>query len=332
MANKNALIRDAARMTSAILSENEALDGAESRLSAAQASKASQLQAVASARAALAAAQQERERESQNTGELTLLQGSIEVLSARLQELISTTKAGRQKRNAAREAALQAHYLRRGVEAEAVRAHSGSVGCRQFELTGEAPVWCTRALGLLGEASALWRRASDASHLTRDVLEGAVAQGGGWTFEEPGAAPAEAPTATVLYGALGREAVLGDARKALVQLGEIAQALGSLCARCSAAGEAAPPGRGGGEEEEEAAAAAAAAAATVLTNEEEAKTKKAVARTATEKKDDEGKEEAGERGGGRRGAASTGISSFVAYGTKADAESAADEVARMLRT
>jgi len=260
MANKNALIRDAARLTSAILSENEALDGAESRLSAAQASKASQLQAVASARAALAAAQQERERESQNTGELTLLQGSIEVLSSRLQELISTTKAGRQKRNAAREAALQAHYLRRGVEAEAVRAHSGTVGCRQFELTGEAPVWCTRALGLLGEASALWRRASDASHLTRDVLEGAVSQGGGWTFEEPGAAPAEAPTATVLYGALGREAVLGDARKALVQLGEIAQALGSLCARCSAAGEAAPPGRGGGEEEEEEEEEAAAAA------------------------------------------------------------------------
>jgi tetratricopeptide (TPR) repeat protein len=43
-------------------------------------------------------------------------------------------------------------------------------------------------------------------------------------------------------------------------------------------------------------------------------------------------QEAGEGGGGRRGATSSGISSFVAYGTKADAEAAADEVARMLRT
>ena len=43
-------------------------------------------------------------------------------------------------------------------------------------------------------------------------------------------------------------------------------------------------------------------------------------------------QEAGETAGGRRGASSSGISSFVAYGTKADTEAAADEVARMLRT
>jgi hypothetical protein len=137
-----------------------------------------------------------------------------------------------------------------------MRASSGAAGCRAFELAGEAPVWGGAALALLGEAGALWRRASDASLLARDVLEGAAqhAGGGGLTLEEGGSDAAAgggggAPTAPVLYSALGgAQAVLADARRALGALAELAEALGSLRSKCEAAGAR---GGGAGEGEEE---------------------------------------------------------------------------------
>ena len=282
------LIREAHRLTLAVESAHGRLARSEARLAEAKEGKAQALTAVAAAQRELEGASREREREARNDGELTLLQRSAAALNARLQECIRATKAGRGRRDGAREAALLAHYARRGVEAEAQRAYSSAQGQRAFELSGAAPVWGRAALELLGEATALWRRASDASVLARDVLEGAAqrAGSGGLTLEEQeavggagGAAAAaaaaavpHAPAASVLYGALGAPAVLADARRALSALAELQEALGGLEGRCEAAGGAAgaaaaggegagAEGEGEGEEEEEEEGGAAGSAA-----------------------------------------------------------------------
>jgi hypothetical protein len=115
-----------------------------------------------------------REEESQNTGELFGLQRSNSVLNGRLQEMIKATKLARGKRDSAREAALGAYYLRRGVEVEALRASASSAGCRNVEVSGVAPTWSPRALALLAEVGQAWRKVSDASTLCKDVAEGCV--------------------------------------------------------------------------------------------------------------------------------------------------------------
>ena len=248
--------------------DREVLSRAE--LNKAQAAKAQALDAIACVEGELAAAAATRAAEAATGGELAVLQGAVGSLSVRLQDLARGVKAARARRDAAREGALCAHYLRRGLELEVTRAASGAVGCQAFELSGSAPVWGARAAGALERAAALWRRVSDAGAVARDVAEGALqvrgltalGDGGGEGGAPEGAAGAQgggalaslrlaasAPAAGLLYGALGAPAVAADAKKALAELAKLNADVAELGARVAGAEAAGGAGAEGGDED-----------------------------------------------------------------------------------
>jgi len=270
-------VRELGMVASEIVDELQRYRGAEEKWRGAQALKESTLQQISQAEGEHAALLRAREEESQNTGELFGLQRSNSVLNGRLQEMIKATKLARGKRDSAREAALGAYYLRRGVEVEALRASASSAGCRNVEVSGVAPTWSPRALALLAEVGQAWRKVSDASTLCKDVAEGCVQLVAGLTVEGEGgeitgpgsehsslhtsaaaAAAASptllAPTAGVVYSTLGLPPLLVDARRSLSGVKDLLEIIEGLRRKTlggAGAGASAEGGEGEGEREGE---------------------------------------------------------------------------------
>ena len=165
------LLRETNRLSTDILTQNERVNSAATRLEKETAERATLLERIATAEAEHTAAERQRQYESANDSELVGLQRAVASTTLKRQELIKQTKTARAERDRAREESLSAYYLRLGAEFE----NSLVNGSSQAIKAAQGVQWTPEMLKLLSDSEGVWRRVSNQGIVTRDLIEGSLA-------------------------------------------------------------------------------------------------------------------------------------------------------------
>jgi hypothetical protein len=182
--SRGALLKDISRLSTEILAGSSRLASATERLTHESAQKAALVERIAQAEAELAAVEAQKAAESANDAELTGLQRAVSAMTMRRQELIKQTKQARSDRDRARDEAVGGYYARLGAECEQRLAAGALAASEGGPADGRGPPlvvpasaaasWSPDALRLLGEADALWKRASNHGVVTRELVDAAL--------------------------------------------------------------------------------------------------------------------------------------------------------------
>jgi hypothetical protein len=182
--SRGALLKDISRLSTEILAGSSRLASATERLTHESAQKAALVERIAQAEAELAAVEAQKAAESANDAELTGLQRAVSAMTMRRQELIKQTKQARSDRDRARDEAVGGYYARLGAECEQRLAAGALAASEGGPAEGRGPPlvvpasaaasWSPDALRLLGEADALWKRASNHGVVTRELVDAAL--------------------------------------------------------------------------------------------------------------------------------------------------------------
>ena len=165
------LLRETNRLSTDILTQNERVNSAATRLEKETAERAILLERIATAEAEHTAAERQRQYESANDSELVGLQRAVASTTLKRQELIKQTKIARAERDRARDECLSAYYLRLGAEFE----NSLVNGSSQAIKVAQGVQWTPEMLKLLSDSEGVWRRVSNQGIVTRDLIEGSLA-------------------------------------------------------------------------------------------------------------------------------------------------------------
>lgn len=244
--SRGSLLRDINRMSTDIMTLTERAKVATSRLDEESATKTDLIDKIAKAEAEHTSVEKQKAAESANDSELVALQRAVASLTVRRQDLIKQTKSARAERDAAREEATILHYQRSGLQLETALAQHSSGSVPSVSLQVSPAIWTEQSLALLAEAESLWKKASNQSTITRDLLELALrhaemrielpvpsSQGQESSEESPSgsvrslpvlASRGESGTGAHLLG-LALPTLLADARKGLAALHDLREAV-----------------------------------------------------------------------------------------------------------
>jgi hypothetical protein len=239
--SRGALLKDISRLSTEILAGSSRLASATERLTHESAQKAALVERIAQAEAELAAVEAQKAAESANDAELTGLQRAVSAMTMRRQELIKQTKQARSDRDRARDEAVGGYYARLGAECEQRLAAGALAASEGGPAEGRGPPlvvpasaaasWSPDALRLLGEADALWKRASNHGVVTRELVDAALqfadlmllqqqpqaqggqqpspGSGGGGVEAASGSSPSSSSSASAVASAAAASSALG---------------------------------------------------------------------------------------------------------------------------
>lgn len=257
---RGGLLRDINRLSTDILNQHDRLKKSSERLAAEGATKAALLEKLAKADAEYAAVDAQKQAESANDSELVGLQRAVSTMTLKRQELIKLTKSARSDRDKSKEDVANGYYARLGAEYEQKIAsvstcadsnggvHANAINNNKATASQlpPAPAWSPEALKFLTEADAQWKRASNQSVITRDIVdaalqlsdlqmidgrgEGSARSAGRGADEASGSAAAQLSAAgtSSMYSLTGQQSLLNDARKSIELLAEVLESCKGL--------------------------------------------------------------------------------------------------------